>query len=326
MHILIVNDTRIPAFKYGGTERIIWWLGKDLVKRGHRVSYLVAPGSTCDFAAIIPYDFNKTVEEQTPADVDLVHFFYAFHESHSKPCVYTLEGNMGYGSNLPLNTIFVSRNHAGRYGSTVYVHNGLDFEDYGDPGLQNKRIYYHFLAKAAWRVKNVRGAIEIINGAGEKMVVVGGNRLNIKMGFRFTPHLNIRFKGMLGGEEKNEVLRHSKGLLFPVLWHEPFGIAITESLYFGCPVFGTPYGSLPELVTEEVGFLSDSKSKLIEAIKTRKFSPQACHDYAVRNFGADMMTARYLELYEKVLSGETLNATNPTLQAEQKEKFLQFKE
>lgn len=324
MHILIVNDTRIPAFKYGGTERIIWWLGKDLVKRGHRVSYLVARGSTCDFATIIPYDLTKTVEEQTPEDVDLVHFFYAFHESHSKPSVYTLEGNMGFGTTLPLNTIFVSRNHAERYGSSVFVHNGLDFDDYGEPGLANKRTYYHFLAKAAWRVKNLRGAIDIINAAGEKLVVAGGTRLNFKMGFRFTPYWNIRFRGMLGGEEKNEVLRHSKGLLFPVLWHEPFGIAITESLYFGCPVFGTPYGSLPELVTEDVGFLSASKAELIEAIKSKTFRPEACHEYAVKNFSAASMTTKYLQLYERALSGENLNPTHPTLQEEQKEKFLPF--
>ena len=42
MHILIVNNTSIPVQKYGGTERVIWWLGKQLVKMGHQVSYLVA--------------------------------------------------------------------------------------------------------------------------------------------------------------------------------------------------------------------------------------------------------------------------------------------
>ncbi|HEY1023591.1 MAG TPA: glycosyltransferase [Sphingobacteriaceae bacterium] len=324
MHILIVNNTRIPAFKYGGTERIIWWLGKDLVKRGHKVTFLVAPGSTCEFANVIPYDFTKTVEEQTPETVDLVHFFYAFGETHSKPSIYTLEGNVDFGCELPLNTVFVSKNHAERHGSSVFVHNGLDFSDYGDPGLQNKRRYFHFLAKAAWRVKNVRGAIDIINKANEKLVVVGGTRLNLKMGFRFTPHFNIRFRGMLGGEEKNEVLRHSHGLLFPVLWHEPFGIAITESLYFGCPVFGTPYGSLSELIPAEVGFLSNSGDDLVYAVMNAGFSPKVCHEYAVDHFSLETMTSRYLQLYERVASGEQLNQAPPTLQHRQTTKFLPF--
>ncbi|MBC7914240.1 MAG: glycosyltransferase, partial [Pyrinomonadaceae bacterium] len=266
----------------------------------------------------------QTVEAQTPKSVDLVHFFYGFNESHNKPAIYTLEGNVNYGLTLPLNTVFVSKNHAERHGSSVYIHNGLDFSDYGDPGLDNKRKYYHFLAKAAWRVKNISGAIEIINKSNEKLVVLGGNRLNLKMGFRFTPYLNIRFKGMVGGEIKNEILRHSKGLIFPVLWNEPFGIAITESLYFGCPVFGTPYGSLPELTSPETGFLSASKTELTNKIRNNTFSPEACHRHVIDNFGSELMTERYLSLYQKVLNGENLNPVSPTLKNPQIEKFLPF--
>lgn len=324
MHILIINNTRIPAHKYGGTERVIWWLGKELVKKGHKVSFLVEQGSTCDFAEIIPYNFSKSVEEQTPKTVDLVHFFCGLDEVHTKPSIYTFGGNAEYNWQLPLNTVFVSKNHAERCGSTVYVHNGLDFSDYGDPGLENNREYYHFLAKAAWRVKNVSGAIQIINKSKEKLVVLGGNRFNLKMGFRFTPYLNIKFKGMIGGEEKNEVLRHSKGLIFPVLWHEPFGIAITESLYFGCPVFGTPYGSLPELVPKEVGFLSASKEELIDKIRNNTFSPKTCHDYVINNFSSEQMTDKYLRLYERILKGENLNDKAPSLLVQPTEKFLPF--
>ncbi|MBC8052608.1 MAG: glycosyltransferase [Sphingobacteriaceae bacterium] len=324
MHILIVNNTRIPAHKYGGTERVIWWLGKELVKKGHEVSFLVEEGSTCDFAKIIPYDFKKTVEAQTPANIDLVHFFYGFHEKHNKPAIYTTGLNHHPNEILPENTVFVSKNHAERYGSNAYVYHGMDFSDYGDPDLDNKRKYYHFLAKAAWRVKNVRGAIDIINKCREKMMVLGGTRLNIKMGFRFTPQLNIKFKGMVGGEEKNNLLRHSKGLLFPVLWHEPFGVAITESLYFGCPVFGTPYGSLPELIPPSVGFLSASATDIINAIQNNDFDPKTCHDYVLENFSSLLMTERYLALYEKVLKGEKLNPLPPTLLLKQTEKFLPF--
>ena len=105
------------------------------------------------------------------------------------------------------------------------------------------RKHLHFLAKAAWRVKNVKGAIEISRRSHHKLIVMGGTRLNLKMGFRFTPDLHVKFYGMVGGEQKLSLLNQSKALLFPVLWHEPFGIAITESLYMGAAVFGTPYGS-----------------------------------------------------------------------------------
>jgi hypothetical protein len=53
MHILFVNHAPIPVFAYGGTERVIWDLGKSLVGLGHRVSYLVPQGSHCDFAQVL---------------------------------------------------------------------------------------------------------------------------------------------------------------------------------------------------------------------------------------------------------------------------------
>ena len=41
MHILIASKTQIPVVTYGGTERVIWDLGRGLVELGHRVTYLV---------------------------------------------------------------------------------------------------------------------------------------------------------------------------------------------------------------------------------------------------------------------------------------------
>ncbi|MFN7014115.1 MAG: hypothetical protein ACK4ON_07580, partial [Bacteroidia bacterium] len=76
MHILLVNNTRIPALKYGGTERVIWALGKALVALGHQVSYLVAKGSHCPFAMVYAYNPAITLERQIPEDVDLVHIHF----------------------------------------------------------------------------------------------------------------------------------------------------------------------------------------------------------------------------------------------------------
>jgi glycosyltransferase involved in cell wall biosynthesis len=116
---------------------------------------------------------------------------------------------------------------------------------------------------------------------------------------------------MVGGSEKFRLLRGSKGLVFPVRWPEPFGLAITESLYFGCPVFGTPYGSLPELVTTEVGVLSNKKEELASAIRHAAFDRKTCHEYARDRFNARIMAEAYLTRYERVLNGEHLNLAPP---------------
>ena len=322
MNILIVNNTPIPATKYGGTERIIWWLGRELNRLGHKVTYLVGAGSTCPFAKVLIYDPTVDINQQVPDDIDVVHFQFQVSGFTKKPYIVTVHNNPG-GLQLDVNSVFVSANHAQRHGSTVFVHNAIDTADYQEPMLDNKRTHTHFLAKAAWRIKNVKGAIDVATMSGNKLVVLGGTRLNLKMGLRFTPNLNVRFKGMVGDEAKSVVMNGSKALLFPVLWHEPFGIAIVESLYFGCPVFGTPYGSLPELVPAEVGLLSVSKTELAAGLKNvESFNKQYCHEYAVDNFSIGKMAKEYLALYERVLNGKVLNSVRPELINRDQPKYL----
>ena len=326
MHILIVNNTSIPVQQYGGTERVIWWLGKELVKRGHQVSYLVGPGSYCDFATgVHTLNYAIPFNQQIPLGVDLVHLNCKVNEQPNIPYIFTLHGNTNDQNPLDINTVFVSKNHASRYGSASYVHNGIDPADYGDPGLDQKRNYFHFLGDGAWRVKNLRGAIKIVQKAKIKFRVIGGKRFNFNQGIRLTFDPRIQFEGLIGGVEKNNLLKGSKGLIFPVLWNEPFGLSIVESLYFGCPVFGTPYGSLKEIIHPSVGVISNSLSTLVDAVRNAgQFDPKICHDYVMAHFTSAQMTANYLNKYEIVINGHTLNQVPPILKTIQTEKFLPF--
>ncbi|GAB3503332.1 glycosyltransferase family protein [Emticicia fontis] len=322
MNILISSNTALPVTKYGGIERILWWLGEDLTKRGHQITFLTPEGTKSDFARVITYNPEIPLEQQIPDDIDILHLNEKPKEPISKPYIVMNQGNRSDFEEFDINTVFVSKDHAARYQSDAYVYNGLKLEEYGKPTFTQKRTHLHFLAKAAWRVKNVKGAIEIARRSHNKLAVLGGTRLNIKMGFRFTPYPSISFYGMIGGEEKNQLLHTSKGLLFPVLWHEPFGIAIIESLYLGSPVFGTPYGSLPELITKEVGFLSDKKSELVAQIKDiGQFSNKKCSEYVADNFTMKQTTDQYLKYYEMVLNKQNINATPPKLK-EMPLKFL----
>jgi glycosyltransferase involved in cell wall biosynthesis len=130
---------------------------------------------------------------------------------------------------------------------------------------------------------------------------------------------------MIGGAEKNNLLKGSKGLIFPVLWNEPFGLSIVESLYFGCPVFGTPYGSLTEIIHPSVGITSNSFSALVDGVQhAGQFDTKICHQYVMDNFTSTQMTRAYLTKYETVLNGQHLNDTAPILTTIQTEKFLPF--
>ncbi|MFL1896112.1 glycosyltransferase [Aquimarina sp. 2-A2] len=316
MKILIVDKSGIiPTINYGGTERVIWGLGKELTLLGHEVFYLVKEGSTCDFAEILVLKDEINIESQIPKYIDIVHLNFRLKQPiTSKPYLITMHGNPSKEELIDINTVFISKNQAERYQSSMYVHNGLDWSDYPAPNLDTERTYFHFLGKAAWKVKNVFGAAKIALESNNKLHIMGGKRWtfrNLKRGFGYVLNPKIIFRGMVDNNVKMDIMKNSKALLFPVSWHEPFGLAIIESLYAGCAVFGTKNGSLPELITPEVGFIGDCSSEIVKAIQEFDYNPKLCHEYATKYFNSNRMAESYVILYKKILSGDTLNQKVP---------------
>ena len=131
MNVLIIHNQVIPVQGYGGVERIIWWLGKELARLGHQVSYLVPAGSQCPFATIINYNHSRTLKEQIPPTIDCVHLCYQTQEKIQKPYLVMYQYNYHPQDTFDINTVFISKNHAQRNGSRTYVYNGIYIEEYG---------------------------------------------------------------------------------------------------------------------------------------------------------------------------------------------------
>ena len=353
MKILLVQNSRIPIQTYDDAERILWWLGKSLHQLGHEVSYLVKKGSTCPFAKIFIINEKKPLQEQIPDGFDVVHFHCQPASAPSVPYLVTQHRNAVDDSPLDPNTVFLSRNQARRHGGKVYVHPGIDFADYGRPDWEARRMFFHFLGNAAWSGKNVRGAIDVAGQAGARLHVIGGSRVNFRKGLRITLSPHVRFHGVLSNDGRNMLLNQSKGLIFPALWAEPFGLSVVESLYFGCPVFGTPYGALPELLGKretpsrvhvgqdsakaeawngqveafysELGCLSVKRTEVVEAVKNAEaYDRKHCHEYACEHFSAEKMALKYVELYEKVARGESLHPQPLIPTAMASDQFMPF--
>jgi hypothetical protein len=304
--IALIHDAVLPVKKYGGTERVVWWLGKALALSGVDVSLVCSPGSECNWAKLVHPDFNRPLEPQLPG-IDLLHYFNTPNETPTKPHVVTIGGNGKPGEAFLKNTVFVSRNHARRHGASCFVYNGVDPADYFYSEKKDGSLL--FLAKAAWRVKNVGGAIRIARKAHRDLNILGGKRwfLNDWRG--------VHWRGMIGGQEKAEYLARSSALLFPVLWNEPFGLAVVEALVSGTPVFATRWGSLPELIGPGVGRVCENDSEFLYALACLdSFRSKDCRDWAVEKFSHLKMAEKYLLLYEKVLNGESLNASIPVTQ------------
>jgi len=309
MNILIVCRGSLPPKAYGGTERVVWSLIKGLHQLHHNVFVLTDTPTVCKWATTIVRDPERPIDKQIPDEIDVVHF-HTGESCSTKPFLTTRHGNHAVKKENAPNSVFVSQKHALNHGCEAFVYNGLDWSDYRLPDLKSTRRLkrYHFLGKAAWRLKNVQGAISITRKAKVALDVLGGHRLNFNMGFRLTLDRHVKFHGMVDNTKKCDVLEKSNGLIFPVTWEEPFGLAIIESLFMGAPVFGTPYGSLPEIInTPDVGFLANSEDALVDAIDDREYSSKQCHDFVRDTFDHLSMAVRYITKYEAVCNGEILN-------------------
>jgi glycosyltransferase involved in cell wall biosynthesis len=342
MKIVLIHNGRIPVQSYEDAERVLWWLGKALNTMGHELVFIVKKGSVCPFGHVIFRDEKLPLSAQIPTDCDLVHFHDDTLPETDKPFLISCYDNYNSAREFHPNTVFLSANHAKRHQGSVFVHPGIDFEEYGAPFIAARRMYFHFLGNAAWSGKNVRGAIDLASQLGARLHVIGGNRVNFRKGLRITLSPSVRFHGTLMPEGRNAMLNSSKGLIFPVIWNEPFGLAVAESLYFGCPIFGTPHGALPEVLGQKAkhkssqngvieayycdyGCLSVKKSELLEALKNAdSYDRQKCHDYAVAHFSAEKMAQNYLHLYEKILAGYTLHPKAFSFEGLEDNKSLPF--
>ena len=310
LHVLLTRMP-LPPPKYGGTERVLWSLGIAQKEMGHEVRYLLK-ANTNHNPDVQVYDDKRSLADQIDDWADIVHFHWPYEGELHKPFVCTEHSNCEEEKDFPVNTIYLSSKHAQNNSATCYVHNGLYWESYGEPNFKPKN-YVHFLAKASWRIKNLQGTVRIAKAAKVPLHVLGGNRINIRRNPYCYLSPSIRFHGMVGGEAKNQLIRDSKGLIFPVLWHEPFGLAVIESLYLGCPVLSTPFGSLSEIIChDQLGCVSDQTSVLSNAItESARFDRKGCHEYAKQHFNHELMARRYHACYERVLANETLNPAPP---------------
>ncbi len=109
--------------------------------------------------------------------------------------------------------------------------------------------------------------------------------------------------GSVSGQEKAELLRRSRAVLFPLRWAEPGGTAVCEALAAGTPVVAMARGCLPSLVEDGVtGHLVEDEAGLTAALgRLDELDPEACAAYARRRFAPWVMADGYEALYGEVL-------------------------
>ena len=227
MHVAVASHYRLPARGYGGTERVVVAVVRGLAALGHRVTLLAAPGTRVPEATVIEVPPTRLIDPAAdldalvPRDADILHTHFPVQRMLRRPFVQTFHGNLREGGAVPPNNIFVSRDHARRYGSDVFVYNGLDPRDYiYRPG---KGDYDLFLGRLH-SIKGYRWAVAGAKRTGRRLIVAGGWRPSFRR--------NIRYVGRVDGAKKAELLAAARCLWVPALWDEPFGLTTSRH---SCP-------------------------------------------------------------------------------------------
>ncbi len=312
MKIVFQHSRPLPVVGYGGIERILFWHMTELARLGHHVVLIGHPESKVQDFGIELIAFqdghSSRWEDLIPKDSDIIHLSFNYKVPGDIPTLVTVHGNGKIGEIFLKNSVFVSRKHAEIHGSDQFIYNALDFKEYPFEYYPKSWEQFLFLAKASWRVKNLSQAARACRKSAKHLQVAGGRW------WGFSRYIHNH--GIIGGSEKMQIIRACDALIFPVRWHEPFGIAVIEAMSQGLPVIGSPYGSLPELINEDSGFIVKNLEELISVLQNpnKKFDPLKIRKYVEDNFGITKHAESYLKLYEKIINGAELNKEHPTYQ------------
>ncbi len=328
---------RVPPPAYGGTERVVDALRRELLARGHHVTTFASGDSEVrgESVATVPRALWSSGSSADPVawfmstlldvrdrarDFDVVHlhlelFGAALADSLPVPVVHTFHGRLdlpGYERVLPRmagHLVAISRSQAGSRPDVAWaavIHNGLVF----GPLPQVARGDGLCFVGRADPEKGIVEAMEIARRSGRTL------RLAAKLGTRaqerdyyanvFKPALrragaSVEFLGELLEPDRDRLLAESFASLMPVTWPEPFGLAAIESLACGTPVLATPLGALPEILRDGVdGFFATG----VEALAARVDDCAGLDRAEIAASARERFSAaRMADAYERVYAG-----------------------
>jgi len=310
MHVVLASHQQLPAKGYGGPQRVVVALVRGLAALGHRVTLLALPGSRVPEAKVVEVPARKFgdaahLATYVPGDADILHAHVPLKPGPQlPPQLQTIHRNLKPGSPAQVNAIFLSRDHARRHGSEVFVYNGLDPAEYIFRRFPKRAEQFDLFLGNLHSAKGYHWAVEASKHAGHRLVVAGGWRPS------FTGA--VKYVGEVDGGKKAALLARARCLWNPAQWDEPFGLVTIEAFLSGTPVLGTRRGALPELITPEVGALCDTMEEMIAAahtIHTRR--PEACRALAERRFTHVVMAEEYVRMYRCLLDTGKLAPGRP---------------
>jgi glycosyltransferase involved in cell wall biosynthesis len=187
------------------------------------------------------------------------------------------------------------------------VHNAVNPDEYRPVTKHSEKDDYLIELARINPDKGQHIAIEVARRLNVGLVLAGKVDPDAEKYFetRIKPNLNgqIVWRENVKGEEKAHLLANARGMLFPIQWEEPFGIAMVEAMVSGTPVIAFRHGATAELVEPGVtGFLADDVDGMIDAVgHLKEIDLKRCAQVAAELFGPGRMAEGYLNVYERAI-------------------------
>ena len=339
---------RIPPRAYGGTERIVDELVRELDRRGHLVTTFasgdsVVPGRLVETvpealrpagysgdAAPYVYQTIRAVLDHA-GEFDIIHGHLEWAnlllaQTSPVPVVSTFHGRLDapWASAMfrdpPAGLVAISRNQASTHPWLPWagiVHNGLTLT--GMPIDRQRGDALCFVGRMGPE-KGIVEAIQIARAAGRPLRIA--SKLGLTTAERdyfrevFTPALDaagslVDFVGELEEAERDELFAESYAVVMPGSWPEPFGLVAIEALACGTPVIARKVGALPEIIRHGVdGFLGSDVPELARLVdRVDELDRDEIRRAVQERFSAQRMTDGYEAIYR------TLTATSQRVEA-----------
>ena len=241
----------------------------------------------------------------------------------STPVVHTIHGSY-YQSEIPDEKrkvlevfkkhrfVSISNNQRGGFPDLNFigtVYNGIDTNDY--TYVEKPRGDYLLWVGRIVAKKGPLTAIEMAKKLNMPLVIAAAVDPVDRPYFEkeVKPHIDkklVTFVGELTQGTLNHLYGNALCTLFPITWHEPFGLVMIESLVCGTPVVAYNIGSVPEVIEDgKTGFVVDVDSSvegLSHAVsKINILQRGDCHSSVVERFSKEAMVKGYIEVYKKIL-------------------------
>lgn len=329
---------RVPPKQYGGTERMIYALTEELVRRGHNMTlfatgdsttsaelHACSPRSLREARTPDPYGVNYPTLLNIGVAYGLQNEFDIIHDHVSPislptanvattPVVMTVHGpftpenrHLYNRMNKP-SIVTISKSQLFQPGSINHagvVYNGLAMEGY--PFGAKPEPYLLFVGRISVE-KGVHFAIEVAQELDMRLIIAAKLDVADESYFQtyIKPRLSSRIEwvGEVDETQRNSLMSKARCFLHPVTWREPFGLTLIEAAACGCPVVAFNRGSIPEIVEHGVtGFAVGDIEEMIEAVeKIDTIDRAACRERALSLFSAEKMADGYEEIYNKILT------------------------